>query len=100
MDEGGTHTADDSVTPGSNIRAADKLFSEIKDIRDELNILKSIANYQDIVQRKLLGKTSTDSDLAAKYIVNDIIEMDKLAKRIQLAVSRGILLYLSSRRWD
>ncbi|KAI1775281.1 hypothetical protein F4818DRAFT_441378 [Hypoxylon cercidicola] len=71
---------------------AKNLFSEIKDIRDELNIIKSIVNYQNIVQRKLFEKDPTDSGLAASYIVNDITEMESLASRIQSAVNSTLSL--------
>lgn len=72
------------------IKTAERLFGEIKDIRDELNILKSIANHQNSVQNKLMGKGSAELDLTASYITNDITEMDNLANRIQSAVSRLI----------
>ncbi|CAH0044338.1 unnamed protein product [Clonostachys solani] len=67
---------------------AHKLFIDVKDIRDELNILKSIAKYQEIVQEKMLGKKHcAELNLPASYVVNDIAEMDKLVERIQSAQS-------------
>ncbi|KAI2611831.1 hypothetical protein GGR54DRAFT_340844 [Hypoxylon sp. NC1633] len=78
-----------------SILKAVSLFSEIKDIRDELNILKSTANYQNAVQQKLFGQSSANSKsstLAANYIVNDIIEMDRLASRVQSAVDATLTL--------
>ncbi|KAI2472581.1 hypothetical protein F4781DRAFT_343816 [Annulohypoxylon bovei var. microspora] len=74
---------------------AEKLFGEIKDIRDELSIIKSIVNYQNIVQRKLFDKDPTDSDLAASYIINDLTEMESLASRIQTAVDSTLSLLQS-----
>ncbi|KXH30275.1 hypothetical protein CSIM01_12630 [Colletotrichum simmondsii] len=66
------------------IRKAEDLSSRIKDIRDELNILKAVAQYQRDVQRemqKLPG--SQEAGLSAPHVVNDIKEMDKVADRIQ-----------------
>ncbi|KAK7427617.1 hypothetical protein QQZ08_005892 [Neonectria magnoliae] len=63
----------------------------VKDIRDELNILKTIAEFQKKVQRKMdAAKTNTtaEEDLAAKYICNDIEELDKMAEKTQSAVGR------------
>ncbi|VUC29858.1 unnamed protein product [Clonostachys rosea] len=68
------------------ILRAHLLFIDVKDIRDELNILKSIAQYQEIVQEKLLGKQHcAELNLPASYVVNDVAEMDKLVERIQSA---------------
>jgi hypothetical protein len=70
-----------------SIKKAMEVFTEIKDIRDELNILKSFAQYQSIIQNKCSGGESASQDLTADYIVNDLKEMDALAARIQSAVS-------------
>lgn len=69
-----------------SIAGATRLYSEIKDVRDELNILKSIANYQRIVQNQLFDKRWVTLDLAASYMVSDLEELDKLAGRIETAV--------------
>lgn len=74
------------------------VFDEIKDIRDELNILKSIAGYQKIVQAKVFEETSLASDLSATYILNDLDEMDKLAERIQSSVSYMDVYFNNSMR--
>ncbi|KAK7706280.1 hypothetical protein SLS64_007619 [Diaporthe eres] len=84
----------------SAIKNAKKLYCDIKDVRDELNILKSVAQYQRDVQRVVAREGARDanlsaasikemkeSDLPADYIVNDIEEMDIVADRIQSAVS-------------
>lgn len=63
-----------------------QLLSDIKDVRDELNILKSIVKYQSGVETQLLGNSSTDQAWSAKYIEGDLGAMDELAKRIADAV--------------
>ncbi len=66
-----------------------QLLSQIKDIRDELNILKVVATHQRKVQDGLSTETSQDSQSAA-YIINDIEEMDRIATRIHEGVSRPV----------
>lgn len=71
-----------------------KLLFEIKDVHDELNILKTIARSQLEVQSDMVHKqndaTSGDAqkDLTAKYVLNDIVELDRAANQTQSAVSR------------
>ncbi|KAI2773948.1 hypothetical protein F4815DRAFT_398683 [Daldinia loculata] len=79
----------------ANTIKAEELFGEIKDIRDELGIIKAIVNYQKNVQRKLFHGDPTDSGLAAKYIIDDIAEMERLAGRIQSAVNSTLSLLQS-----
>lgn len=74
-----------------NIKTAEELCCEIKDIRDELNIIQSVAQHQKTVGEGLTAG-SPDVDLAAAYIVKDIKEMDNSAERIQLAVGLPVLL--------
>ncbi|KAJ4217210.1 hypothetical protein NW759_009157 [Fusarium solani] len=62
------------------------MYCDIKDIRDELNILKSAAQHQKTVEEGLTGG-SLDVDLAAAYVVKDLKEMDDSAERIQSAAS-------------
>lgn len=70
------------------IRKAEDLSSRIKDIRDELNILKAVAQYQRDVQREMQKlRGSQEAGLSASHVVNDIKEMDKVADRIQTSVS-------------
>ncbi|KAK7710270.1 hypothetical protein SLS64_005854 [Diaporthe eres] len=83
---------------------AQDLSNAIKDIRDELNILKATAQYQQDVQEALYmsqeGITSANqkgplmdriqrlwANLSAAHVANDIREMDSVADRIQAAVS-------------
>lgn len=83
---------------------AQDLSNDIKDIRDELNILKATAQYQQDVQEALyLSQERFPSEgqkgplmdriqrlqgnLSAAHVVNDIREMDSVADRIQAAVS-------------
>lgn len=78
--------------------AANLLF-EIKDVRDELNIISTVAKYQQKVQSAMKRhanddtcascQTSKDSaeDLTANYVCDDITELDKVAGQIQNSVS-------------
>ncbi|VUC26309.1 unnamed protein product [Clonostachys rosea] len=79
---------------------------EIKDIRDELNILKSVAKFQREVEKKLStsgsGKAgfsnnpsrtlSSNSTLRADYVVDDISQMDEISDRIQSSISETLSL--------
>ncbi|CAG9993961.1 unnamed protein product [Clonostachys byssicola] len=66
---------------------AQMLFMEVIETREELNILKSIAKYQEIVQEKMLGKKHcAELGLTASYVVSDIEEMEKLVEKIHSAV--------------
>ncbi|KAK6210489.1 hypothetical protein LQW54_006236 [Pestalotiopsis sp. IQ-011] len=64
---------------------AEELLSEIRDVHDELHILRSIVNYQNIVQRQICDDPSNDSALSSGYILSDIVDMEKLATRIHSA---------------
>lgn len=94
-------------------QTAQDLSNKIKDVRDELNILKAAAQYQQDVQEALALYMSLErtrmsqegvpnssqnvslmertqrlqTNLSAAYVVNDIREMDSVADRIQAAVS-------------
>ncbi|KAG5804597.1 hypothetical protein H9Q74_012397 [Fusarium xylarioides] len=77
-------------------RTAAHLLYLIKDIRDELNILRTVAGSQQKVQSATIrhGPEPTchthqgmDNDLTSKYIFDDIIELDKAATQTQNAVS-------------
>jgi hypothetical protein len=70
-----------------SIKLAEDLFADIKDVRDELNILKSAARFQKKVQLDLAEGYVKDTNLSADYVENDIKEMDNVADRIQSAVS-------------
>ncbi|KAJ4243835.1 hypothetical protein NW762_014713 [Fusarium torreyae] len=72
-------------------RAAD-LSYEIRDIRDELQILQTIAKYQRIVQKNLKNESSVESGLWEGYILSDIQDMTKTADRIQSGVETTLTL--------
>lgn len=59
---------------------------DIKDIRDELNILKTVATFQRKVQYPMAG-ASANGDLETDYILGDITEMDRFAEQTQEAAS-------------
>ncbi|KAG5752874.1 hypothetical protein H9Q70_004509 [Fusarium xylarioides] len=61
------------------------LYGDIKDVRDELNILKSVAQFQQIVQKGLAGKDVDESRFSSTYVVKDLQELDSIAERIQSA---------------
>ncbi|KAI8308606.1 hypothetical protein K4K61_002478 [Colletotrichum sp. SAR11_59] len=66
--------------------------TKIKDVRDELHILKTIAEYQQKVQASMentipsVSKAGFDENMKAKYVKNDVEELDRLASNIQEAV--------------
>ncbi|KAI1071858.1 hypothetical protein LB507_005427 [Fusarium sp. FIESC RH6] len=64
----------------------------IKDVRDELNILKTIAKYQLIVRSKMAGETRRREDLIAAYVLGDIIELDNNANQLHDAFISTISL--------
>lgn len=59
----------------------------IKDVRDELNILKTISRHQLAVRSKMAGEPRQKDDLMASYVLGDIIELENNAKQMQDAVS-------------
>lgn len=72
------------------------LFREIKDIRDELKMLKTIAEFQRTVQEDAPELPSPlTRALSSKAIVDGLREMDKAAERIETAVR---LLHFHPRR--
>ncbi|KAF4953661.1 hypothetical protein FSARC_12346 [Fusarium sarcochroum] len=71
-----------------SMKLAKELFCDIKNVRNELNILKSVARFQKKVQRDLAGKHVKNIELSADYVENDIIQMDAVADRIQSAMQR------------
>lgn len=105
----GEISADDELRKAT--KKAQDLSNDIKDIRDELNILKATAQYQQDVQEALYmsherrrmsqegGPSPSQkgalmdriqriqANLSAAHVVNDIKEMDSVADRIQAAVS-------------
>lgn len=104
----GEISADDELRKAT--KKAQDLSNDIKDIRDELNILKATAQYQQDVQEALYMSQERvrmsqegilrssqkgpmmdrfqrlQANLSAAHVVNDIREMDSVADRIQAAV--------------
>ncbi|KAJ4045828.1 hypothetical protein NW758_006021 [Fusarium oxysporum] len=68
------------------IKKTMQLFCDIKDVRDELNMLRSAAQHQNTVQKGLAGESTQSSRLLSRTILGNIKEMDIVAERIQLAV--------------
>ncbi|TVY68341.1 Ankyrin-3 [Fusarium oxysporum f. sp. cubense] len=79
----------------SAIQKAKDLYCDIKDARDELNILKSVAQYQQIVQRGLAEKGVDESRFSSTYVVKDVKELDSIAERIQSAINTTLSLQQS-----
>uniref|UniRef100_A0A8H7NC66 Ankyrin repeat protein n=1 Tax=Bionectria ochroleuca TaxID=29856 RepID=A0A8H7NC66_BIOOC len=76
---------------------AKRMSCEIKDIRDELNILKSVAQFQRDVEQKLSTNDSSktgsrNSSLRANYVVEDVSQMDRVSLRIQSSISETLSL--------
>lgn len=80
-------------------KAAD-LLVDIKDVRDELNILRTVAELQMKVQKSMINiKGSSDNrrgQLAATAVLNDITELDSVAGRVYEAVRNNLLRRLHS----
>ncbi|KAI8317367.1 Ankyrin repeat and protein kinase domain-containing protein 1 [Colletotrichum sp. SAR11_240] len=80
-------------------RRASKLLFQIKDVRDELHILKTIADYQEKVQTSMdkaihsASNAAFDENMKAKYVRNDVDELDRLACNIQEALQTTLTLY-------
>ncbi|RSL93591.1 hypothetical protein CEP52_013157 [Fusarium oligoseptatum] len=64
---------------------------QIKDIRDELNILKSIARFQRKVQSTMAG-SKTKEELSSYYLLRDIDELDKVSNQTQEAIKTALTL--------
>lgn len=69
-----------------SISRAASLLEEVKDIRDELNILRTLLAQQSSVWKELLGPNSEDSGPADT--TKDITEMSEQSTAIQSAVSQ------------
>ncbi|EXF75204.1 hypothetical protein CFIO01_06162 [Colletotrichum fioriniae PJ7] len=85
-------SSDAGTTMEDAFEEAEKLYGDIKDVRDELNILKSVAQHQKTVQMGLENKEKLTADLSAAYVVNDIEQMEAVAQRIESAVNTTISL--------
>lgn len=88
FDSAESMTAEERRTFKSISQAANQLL-EIKDIRDELNMLKSIVSQQKKVWDELVlgAPKNVNSRNAAEYTIANIQGMDLVASRIQDAVS-------------
>ncbi|CAG9975227.1 unnamed protein product [Clonostachys byssicola] len=76
---------------------AKRMSCEIKDIRDELNIFKSVAQYQKDVEQKLLTNNSSNMrsrnpTLRSNYVVDDVGQMERISLRIQSSISETLTL--------
>lgn len=93
-------TKQKSVTlPGlkKTLESVAKQLCNIKDIRDELNILKTVATWQNKVQstmaKKKIGEEdskATKTELLAEYILTDIEELGEIAMQVQEAVGHSL----------
>ncbi|KAI0196319.1 hypothetical protein EV127DRAFT_128538 [Xylaria flabelliformis] len=71
----------------ASIQKASELLKQIKDIRDELNMLKSVLIQQKSVWNELHDLQSGEHNLRGPaYAINSIDEMDAQAARVQSAV--------------
>ncbi|KAF5692443.1 hypothetical protein FDENT_2965 [Fusarium denticulatum] len=80
---------------GAAIQRAKNLCFYIKDVRDELSILKSVAGYQQIVQNGLGDKAVDESQLSSTYVLKNLKELDDIAERIQSAINTTLSLQQS-----
>lgn len=78
--------ADEEQTFTSLGKAADQLL-KVKDIRDELNMLKSVVKQQKKAWDELISGNPENIHSPADYTIEHIEEMEKAAFRIQEAVS-------------
>lgn len=77
-----------------SIQKASELLKQIKDIRDELNMLKSVLIQQKSVWNELHDLQSGEHNLRGPaYAINNIDEMDAQAARVQSAVSTTIFMF-------
>lgn len=65
------------------IKAAARLSAEIRDIRDELQMLQAIAKHQTRVQKEMKNESSADFKLWENYVMSDIADMIESADRIK-----------------
>ncbi|KAI1752545.1 hypothetical protein F4782DRAFT_122758 [Xylaria castorea] len=72
----------------ASIQKASELLKQIKDIRDELNMLKSVLTQQKSVWNELHDRQAGEHNLRGPaYAINDIDEMDAQAARVQDVLS-------------
>ncbi|KAI9896675.1 hypothetical protein N3K66_008847 [Trichothecium roseum] len=74
------------------IKHAESLSYRIKDIRDELSILRAVAGYQKNVQDRIFRARGKKSNSLATYVFNDIGQMDNVSMRVEAAVDMTLSL--------
>jgi Mg2+ and Co2+ transporter CorA len=81
---------DGQLNDYDSISKATRLLEEVKDIRDELSILKFLLKQQNYVWKQLVDesykKPKSEESRGPAHVVNEIDEMDKMAERIQDSV--------------
>ncbi|KAF5642059.1 ankyrin unc44 [Fusarium sp. NRRL 52700] len=78
-----------------SFQRTEMLFRDIKDVRDELNILRSVIRFQGTVQKGLGDERAKDTSVSAEYIENDVSGMEDVADRIQSALNATLSLQQS-----
>ncbi|QPC65816.1 hypothetical protein HYE67_008047 [Fusarium culmorum] len=71
---------------------ASQLACDIKDLRYELNMLRSIVNFQLTVQKEMPGNTKGSSSITGQYVSKDLEELENVAKRTQESVDTILTL--------
>ncbi|QPC74606.1 hypothetical protein HYE68_005358 [Fusarium pseudograminearum] len=71
---------------------ASQLACDIKYLRDELDMLRSIVNSQLTVQKKMPGNTKGSSSIKGQYFSKDLEELENVAKRTQESVDTILTL--------
>lgn len=82
---------------GPMVRAA-RLLCTIKDLRDELNILRAVVSQQQHVHKAVhdgLFRGQARRSQTTSQIVSEIKDMDKYAERLNAAVSHGVVIRVS-----
>ncbi|KAI9147007.1 Vegetative incompatibility protein [Paramyrothecium foliicola] len=74
------------------ILEAASLFREIKDIRDELKMLKTIAEHQALIQKDAPEMNSSYATASSESVVGTLTQMDRDAARIENAVNTTLTL--------
>ncbi|KAJ4230958.1 hypothetical protein NW759_002941 [Fusarium solani] len=91
-DEAKSLTTDDADDLETVLTNASELACSVKDIRDELNILRSIVNFQLTVQKDMAGNPESSTGITAHYFWKDIEELENVARRVQESVNTTLNL--------
>ncbi|KAF4998967.1 hypothetical protein FGRMN_2766 [Fusarium graminum] len=89
-----TQTKSSNLTR-TETKPAKDLCYDIKDVRDELSILKSVVRFQEIVQKDLAGDKPNVLRFSSTYVMEDLKELDSIAERIQTAINTTLSLQQS-----